>query len=138
MRLDMHNAIIAEELHLLVDPVKVGDAVAEVSKVLDLDFPNLTFYRMMSKTLCPKKGDHVAIEGFIRNLLINLAYSKPFNIEDFFIRNLMHSVSDPFMPKPFTPWIQLFLDLDHERPYKCDTSHEHFVPNVQGPYQAPS
>lgn len=92
----------------------------------------------MSKTLCPKKGDHLAIEGIMKNFLTHLAYNKPCDLEDFFIYNLAQSTVDPFVPKPYAPWIQLTLDNDLERPYVTDCTHEYLIPLVRGSPRAPS
>lgn len=57
----------------------------------------------MCKTLSPKKSDHVEIEGEMRNLPMHVAHNKLLDIEDFFIRNLMHSASNLFVPKIYAP-----------------------------------
>lgn len=85
----------------------------------------------------PKKGENTVVEGVISSLLVSLAYSKPFDVEDFFIRNLMHSTSDPYVPKPFAPWIMLYLNHDFEHRYQSGTPHEYFLPDAEGPWPAP-
>lgn len=75
-------------MHMLCRPEKAGDVVAEKPKVLDLAYQVLTHYHVMVKTLTPKKANHKVVEGVMRNLLVSLAYSTPFNIKDFFIMTL--------------------------------------------------
>lgn len=74
----------------------------------------------------------------MRNLLVSLAYSKLFAIEDFFIWNLEQLASDPFILKPFMLWIMFYLIHDQELRYKTKSLHEFFVPDVEGPKSAPS
>lgn len=40
---------------------------------------------------------------------------------------------DLFVPKPYAPWIQLFLDNDLERPYVTYATHEYLLLPVHGP-----
>lgn len=55
LELRMHVApdITDEQLHLLMDPDKVGDAASREPKDDDLEFNSKTFYYIVCKSLCP-------------------------------------------------------------------------------------
>lgn len=121
-----------------MDLAKVGDVVAELSRITDMELFNLAFNSIMSMMLCPKRDKHNAIEGVMRNLLVHLASKKTFDLVDFIISKLMLCASDPFIPKPFGPGIQFFVDVDLQRPYKTDSSLEYLLTPVRGPLPAPT
>lgn len=124
----------------MIDPTIAGDIVNPNARVQDLEFCNKTFYRIMSKTVCPKKCTHSKdlIKGIMQNLLISMANEHPFDVEDFFIRDLVDSAALPLVPKPYVPWIQLFLNKHLERPYVADCAHEFQLPPVPPHVPIPS
>lgn len=78
------QAITDEQLHLLMDTVKVGDAVSRDPEAGDMQFNCKTVYYILCKSLCPTIGanSNGKVLSVLRNTLHALACSTTFDVED--------------------------------------------------------
>lgn len=72
--------------NLLMDIVKVGEAVSRDPEANALQFNCKTFYCILCESLCPTIGanSNGKVLGVLRNTLHALACNTPFDVEDLF------------------------------------------------------
>lgn len=91
------------------DLINAEEESAEILHVKDPNFLGKSMYHIMVKTLAPKKGPHEDVEDVMRNLLVQISNFLCFDVEDFFLRIMMHAAQEALVLKPYASWIMHFI-----------------------------
>lgn len=104
------DEITDEQLHMSMDPNKVGDVSSSNPNPRNLDFNHQAYYQILVKTLCPTICPR-KITGVLRNTLFAISCCVMFDVEDLFLRNLVDAAKIVLSPKIYAPWIQKVINL---------------------------
>ena len=86
--------VTKEQLHLLMEPTKVGDACPADHSPKNLTYENMILFCMMCNSLTPVNRSE-KIERQVRNTLQAISMGTPFDLEDLFLRNLASATEYP-------------------------------------------
>lgn len=92
-------------------------------KTTPMLFDAITMYTIMVKTLAPKKGNYVQLDGHTRNLIVALVHGLPFNREEFFLRTLAEAAHYPTGLLPYVLWVMLGILKMTQLNYICEVEH---------------
>lgn len=120
-----------------MDPAKVGDQIVGPAKPEDLKINYQTFYYILHHTMCPLVSAHSQreISGILCNTLYAISCGYVFDVEDLFIRILVHAANEHLAPKVFAPWIQKMINLCLRKEYLAKEVPEKFIPPVRDTLQ---
>jgi hypothetical protein len=123
-----HWDISPDQLHLLMDPVKVGDTCID-SNPKNLSYINKAMFYVLCNTLTPtNRPDH--LQGIIAIALYVLSLEIRFDVPDLFITNLAYAADTPQALKPYAPWIMYAIEEITEKNFVCPHMTKAFIPPV--------
>ena len=122
--------VTEEQLHLLMDSTKVGDACPADHSPKNLTYENMVLFHIMCNSLTPVNRPE-KIERLVRNTLQALSMGIPFDLEDLFLRNLASAAEYPQVMKPYAPWIQYAIEQITGKRFLCRFKPKVFIPPVR-------
>lgn len=135
-RLHMQDLVTTELLNMLRKPITDIVELTQPLTIADMSFQAKSIYRIMVKTLAPKRGPQRELEGVMHNLLVSIMGCMKFDVEDIFLRTLLHATQEPLSQKPYAPGLMNFQIKKTQRQYHATKVHGSYVPDIEAPTPA--
>lgn len=102
-RLHLQNLATSKMLSILRKPNALEEEMNLPLTVPEMSYQARTMYHILVKTLAAQRGPHKDLEGVMRNLLLLVCGYMMFDVQDFFMRTILHAAESPLQQKPYAP-----------------------------------